>query len=67
MLLNFCRPRRGRPRTPRRPDALPVPWAVEVETLKEARDLIARLEARGVPRVGVAVTWDSKLYVRWLD
>ena len=67
MLLNFSRPRRPGTRKPRDEAALPVPWAVEVETLKEARDLLDALESAGVRRVGVAVSWDSRLYVRWLE
>jgi hypothetical protein len=67
MLLNFSRPRRPGPRKPRDKNALPVPWAVEVETLRQARDLLDRLESAGARRVGVAVGWDSRLYVRWLE
>lgn len=67
MLLNFNRPRRGGPKNAPDPGAVPVPWAVEVETLKEARELLDGLEAMGVRRVGMAISWDWRLYVRWLD
>jgi hypothetical protein len=67
MFLNFSRPRRSGPRPPTDAEVLPVPWAIAVETLKEARDLITALESAGARRVGVAVDWGCRLYVRWVD
>ena len=67
MFMNFSRPQRSGPRPPTDEQAVPVPWAVRVETLKEAGDLIGALESGGARRVGVAVDWGYRLYVRWID
>jgi len=57
----FCRKVR------RHPFALPIPWAVRVPTLTQARDLLDALEQEGVRSGEVVVARDGRVYVRWAD
>ncbi len=51
----------------RKPDALPVAWAVRIDTGKTARVLVDCLKLGDVSRVEVVVGPHKRLYVRWAD
>ena len=49
------------------PDGLPIPWAVRIADIAEARDLLGLLEANGASTVEVALGPDGRVWLRWAD
>ena len=58
---------RSSDRAERRSDGLPIPWAVRVMDIAEARDLFDYLEGTGASAVEVALGPDGMVWLRWAD